>query len=452
VPRGGLRRRLGPRITYLSRLPLTDRITFFRELASSTFYGVYAGVAVPLIPIMARKVGMTPEAITAMVTTQFIGALSGVWMGHLAERRRKMPFVMWPNLGARAAVAALAFVRQPTAFLVVASLFYFLPNLTGPAYSSIMRTNYSAANRGRLMGNIRILIMIVSGAVSAAAGLLLAGNEDLLRWLLLAAGLSGILSSLAFATIKVRKDSPALAPGPPPIPSRVPHRAPSPIPPRGRRKESPLRVLAANRALFVFLGVLVLCATPDKLSVPLEPLWMVDVLHIDYAEASLVLGTVVYAASIAGYYLWARLLKRMNSFTLLALVVFIFSGRYVALALARGGVGLVPMSILSGLSNAGWDLVPLFCLLDLSDARSFTLAVGMHYTLFGIRGTVGPTLGTLLYSSGVPLSTLFLGIAAVIAVGGVLMLWFGRRWGHNPGQSAGRSAGQSASSSARVSS
>jgi len=450
--RGVLRRRLGPRIPYLSRLPLTDRITFFRELASSSLYGVYSGIAIPLIPIMARKVGMTPEAITAMVTTQFIGALSGVWMGHLAERRRKMPFVMWPNIGARVAVAALAFVRQPTPFLVVASVFYFLPNLTGPAYSSIMRTNYSAANRGRLMGNIRILIMIVSGTVSAAAGLLLAGNEDLLRWLLLTAGVFGILSSLVFATIKVRNDSPALAP------------APLRIPPRGRRKESPLRVLAANRALFVFLGVLVLCATPDKLSVPLEPLWMVDVLHIDYAEASLVLGTVVYAASIAGYYLWARLLKRINSFTLLALVVFVFAGRYVALALARGGAGLIPMSILSGLSNAGWDLVPLFCLLDLSDARSFTLAVGMHYTLFGIRGTIGPTLGTLLYSSGVPLATLFLGIAAVIAVGGFLMLWFGRRWGRppgqSPGQSAGRSpgrspgpsAGQSASSSAWVSS
>jgi len=417
--RGGLRRRLGPRIPYFSRLPLTDRITFFRELASSTFYGVYAGIAVPLIPIMARKVGMTPEAITAMVTTQFVGALSGLWMGHLAERRRKMPFVKWPNLGARAAVAALAFVRQPTPFLVIASLFYFLPNLTGPAYSSIMRTNYSAANRGRLMGNIRILIMIVSGAVSAAAGLLLAESVDLLRWLLLTAGVSGILSTLVFSTIKVRKDAPGLSP------------SPEPDLPLSRPTESPLRVLASNRALFVFLGVLLLCATPDKLSVPLEPLWMVDVLHLGYAEASFVLGTVVYAASVAGYYLWARLLRRMNSFMVLALVVFIFAGRYAALALARGGLGLIPMSILSGLANAGWDLVPLFCLLDLSDARSFTLAVGMHYTLFGIRGTIGPTLGTLLYASGVPLATIFLGIAAVIAVGGVLMLWFGRRWGQS---------------------
>ena len=406
-----IRRRLGPRIPYFSRLPLTDRVTFFRELLSSTFYGVYAGVAVPLIPIMARKVGMSPEAITAMVTTQFVGAISGVLMGHLAERRPKMPFVMWPNIAARSAVAVLAFVRHPTPFLVIASLFYFLPNLTGPAYSSIMRTNYSAANRGRLMGNIRILIMIVSGAVSAAAGLLLEANEDLLRWLLLTAGVFGVLSSLAFATIKVRRD------------------VPSPAQPLERPRGSPLRVLAANRPLLVFLGVLVICATPDKLSVPLEPLWMVDVLRIDYAEASLVLGTVVYAASIAGYYLWARLLKRANSFTLLALVVFIFAGRYVALALARTGPGLIPMSVLSGLANAGWDLVPLFCLLDLSDARSFTLAVGLHYTLFGIRGTIGPTLGTLLYSAGVPMDTLFFGIAAVIALGGWMMLWFGRRHG-----------------------
>jgi len=112
---------------------------------------------------------------------------------------------------------------------------------------------------------------------------------------------------------------------------------------------------------------------------------------------------------------------------LLAFVVFVFAARYVALALARSGAELVPMSILSGLANAGWDLVPLFCILDLSDARSFTLAFGLHTTIFGIRGTIGPTLGTLLYSAGVPLNVLFLGIGAVIALGGVTMLWFARR-------------------------
>ncbi len=396
---------------YLSRLPLTDRITFSRELWSGTFYGVFAGIALPLIPIMARKIGMTPEAITAMVTMQFVGAISGVVLGQLAARRPKMPFVLWPNLAARSAVAALAFARQPAAFLVIASLFYFLLNVSGPAYSSIMRTNYSHANRGRLMGNIRILVTLVMAAVSAGAGLVLAKNESLVRWLFLVSGLCGVLSSLVFATVKVRRDV------------EIPRAA------ADRPRGSSVRILAANRPFLVFLAVLVVCATPDKLSVPLEPLWMVDVLRIDYAQASFVLGTVVSVASVAGYFLWARALKRTNSFTLLAVVVFIFAGRYAALALARTGLQLIPMSILSGLSNAGWDLVPLFCILDLADAGSFTLAIGLNTTLFGIRGTIGPSIGTLLYSSGVPLNILFLGIAALIACGGVMMLWFGRRHG-----------------------
>jgi len=405
------RRRFLPRSPYLSRLPLTDRITFSRELWSGTFYGVFAGIALPLIPIMARKIGMSAEAITAMVTMQFVGALSGVVLGQLAARRPKMPFVLWPNLAARSAVALLAFARQPTAFVVIASLFYFLLNVTGPAYSSIMRTNYSHANRGRLMGNIRILVTLVMAAVSAAAGLVLIKNEYLVRWLFLVSGACGVLSSLVFATIKVRRDV------------EIPHAA------ADRPRGSSLRRLAANRPLLVFLAVLVLCATPDKLSVALEPLWMVDVLHIDYAQASFVLGTVVSAASVAGYFLWARALKRTNSFRLLAIVVFVFAGRYASMALARTGSELVPMSIFSGLANAGWDLVPLFCILDLSDAGSFTLAIGLHTTLFGIRGVIGPTIGTLLYSSGVPLNVMFFGIAALIACGGGLMMWFARRHG-----------------------
>jgi hypothetical protein len=73
---------------YLSRLPLTDRITFSRELWSGTFYGILTGIALPLVTIMARKIGVSTRAITAMVTMQFLGTSSST--NTLLPSRRKL--------------------------------------------------------------------------------------------------------------------------------------------------------------------------------------------------------------------------------------------------------------------------------------------------------------------------------------------------------------------------
>ncbi|MGD0727386.1 MAG: MFS transporter [Spirochaetia bacterium] len=405
--------------SYFARLPLTDRITFAKELWAAVCYGAFAGLALPLVPIVARRIGMSPAGITAMVTMQFVGALFGVLFGHLADKRAKMPFVLWPSLLARGLIGLLAFARTPVSYLIVVSLFNLLVNLGAPAYSSIMRTNYSDAYRGRLMGNIRIVTMTVSTVGSACAGILLHANEAIVRWLFLAAAVFGMLSALIFARIRVRRE--------PAIPSRAPESF-----------VGAFRTVARNAPFLLFMGILFLCATPDKLAVPLEPIWLVDFLHLEYGEASFLLGTVVSAASIAGYYLWARALKRFNSFTVLAVVVFLFALRFAALGLARTSSQLLPMSILSGIVNAGWDLVPIFCIIALADRSNFSMYIGFNTTCFGIRGLIGPTIGAFLYSSGVlPLGGIFLMIAALLLVGGGSLWAFSRGEGARLGARAG---------------
>ena len=404
---------INPRLTlrvYFARLPLTDRITFFKELQSSVAYGIFAGLALPLLPIVARTIGMSPAGITAMVTMQFIGSLFGIVVGRLVDRLPKMPFALWPSLIARASLAGLVFVRKPVPYLIIVSFFYLIMNLNGPAYSSIMRTNYSDANRGRLMGNIRVAVVIVSALFSAIGGLILSRNGHLVRWLFLVASIAGVLSSLAFGTIKVRR-----APD-------LPHSTP-----KAPLRQS-LRVVWHNKPYVIYNALMFLCALPDKLSIPLEPIWFVDDLHLDYAAASILLGTVVAVVSIGGYMLWARALRGFNSFMVLGLVVLAFAGRYAALGLARTPAQLIPMSILSGLNNAGWDLVPIFCMIQVADPENFSLYIGLNTTLFGIRGLIGPSLGTFLYSSGaLPMSGIFLLIAGLIALGGVLLLLYSRR-------------------------
>jgi hypothetical protein len=139
-------------------------------------------------------------------------------------------------------------------------------------------------------------------------------------------------------------------------------------------------------------------------------------------------------ASIAGYFVWAKALKRFNSFSVLAAVVFLFALRFASLGLARTSSQLLPMAILSGIVNAGWDLVPIFCIIALADKSNFSMYIGFNTTCFGIRGLIGPSIGTFLYSSGaLPLGGIFLMISALLSVGGTALWVFSRKRAARPG-------------------
>jgi MFS family permease len=394
---------------YLARLPLTDRATFYFDFWAGLCYGVFNGLAFPLIPIMARRIGLGSTAIAAMLTMQFVGALFGMQLGYFADRGRKMPFVVWPGVASRALLAPLAFFRDPGAFFVFASLFYLGVNLGSPAYASIMRSNYSDSNRAKLMGDIRLTLMLVSALCAMAAAVLLDAHGEALKWLFPLAAAFGVLSSLIFSRIRVRRLK-GLALGPHP-----------------HSRGGSLRLVLGNTPLLAFMGIYFLCTTPDKLAIPLEPIRLVDELRLGYDQASFLLGTVVSLASIAGYYVWGRAAKRTNSYILLAVVATLNAARFAVLALAGNAYQLLPMAALLGLANAGWDLVTLFCLIPLTDTANFSLYFGLHTTLLGVRGIAGPFLGAFLYNSHTfTLSAIFLFVAGLTAAGAVFLLFFAR--------------------------
>ncbi len=400
---------------YLARLPLTDRITFYYDFWGGLCYGAFNGLAVPLIPIVARRIGMGTTGIAAMLTMQFVGALFGMQLGYLADRGRKMPFVVWPGVVSRALLVPLAFSSDPTCFFVIASLFYLGVNVGSPAYAGIMRSNYSDANRGKLMGDIRLALMLVSAACSALAAVLLEAYGGALKLLFPIAGAFGVLSCLVFSKIKVRRP-PGVSAG-------------SPRPSRG----SSLRLVLGNAPFLAFMGILFLCTAPDKVAVPLEPIRLVDELHLGYHEASFLLGTVVSLSSIAGYFIWGRAVKRANSYLLLAAVTIMTAARHTVLALAGDAYQLFPMGMFLGLANAGWDLIPLFCIIPLADSANFSLYFGLSITLLGVRGIAGPFVGALLYDTGAfSLPVLFLLVAGLTMAGAVLLVLFARKAPRSP--------------------
>jgi hypothetical protein len=404
---------------YFSSLPLTDRVTHWWDLWSGLATGFFNGGCIAFLSIAARRVGMSDAGMALMLTMPYVGALSGILLGHLAERHGPMPFYLWPTLASRAVLLVLPFARGPDGFLAAASAFHLLANLGSPSYASVMRSNFSDEHRGRLMGNVRVLVVLVAAGTSWAAGAVLERWPEAWRWLFAGAAAVGIVATLFFSRIRPRRRLPSG----PPI-GRLSHG------PRGRPGLIvSLGELRRDGPFLAFLAIVFVCALPSKLAAALEPIRFVDELHIGWRDSGFVLGTVVSLAGAAGYLAWPRLLKRVDPFALLALVTALMAIRFGVIAAAARPVHLVPAGVLAGFNNAGWDLVCLFCVLRLADGDRFPLAIGLHTTLVGVRGLFGPGLGTWLYASGAAsLPTIFWLMAAVTLTGAAGMLWYSSRF------------------------
>jgi predicted MFS family arabinose efflux permease len=399
---------------YFSRLPLTDRVTHWWDLWAGLATGFFNGGCIAFLSIAARRAGVSDVGMALMLTMPYVGALSGILLGHLAERHGPMPFYLWPTLASRAALLALALVKGPNGFLAVASAFHLLANLGSPSYASVMRSNFSDEHRGRLMGNVRVLIVAVAAGTSWVAGAALERWPDAWHWLFAGAAAIGIVAVLFFARIKPRR--------------WVPVGRPAAGPPATRSLGASLGALRRDGAFLAFLAIVFVCALPSKLAAALEPIRFVDELKIGWQDSGFVLGTVVSLVSVVGYLAWPRLLKRFNPFALLALVTALMAIRFGVIAAATRPLHLVPASVLAGLTGGGWELVCLFCIVRLADSDHFPIAMGLHTTLVGVRGLFGPGLGTWLYASGaVSLPAIFWLLAAVTLVGAAGLLWYSIR-------------------------
>lgn len=391
---------------YLDGYPLSDRITFVYDMRGGASYGILAGVALPLVGVVGRRLGMSSTQLAILMGSQYIGFLLNLASGHLARRGDLRAQVFWPAFLARASLALVAFAVSPPAFLAIMIFYYIASNLIGPAYSTIMRLNYSDEHRGKAMGHIRIIQQVIAAIGAALAGAYLQAFPEGYRIIFPLGAAAGAASSLYFLKVRPRT-------------RRGGGKA------RGSEPESfsdSCGELAGDKSALVFMAIIFVAGFPDKLMTSLEPIRLVDELGAGYGAAGLVLGTVPLAAAVIGYFLCAKLADRIDPILLLVATIVLSSTRYLGLALARVPAHLLPGSFLNGVSNAGWDLLPLFAVMLFAEKSKVGLYMGLYNALIGLRGLVGPALGTWLYEgAGMRIADIYW-IAFGLEVAGAMLL------------------------------
>jgi hypothetical protein len=386
-------------------LPLTDRITYWHELWTGSLGGVYQGLGLSLIAIVGRRIGMSSTQMAVMLSMPYAGYLLSLGLGPLVRGRAATDWVFWPGVISRVLLLGIAFVRTPGAFMAIMCVHYVVSTFSGPAYASIMKTNYSDSNRGTLMSRIRILQTAVVAVAAFVAGQTLETHPAAYRWVVPLGACAGIASSFVFRHLKVRRAEQSSA-------GRL-----------GLR--TGLREVTANRPFLILMGAFFLCAGGGKLAIPLEPIRLVDELGMSYSQAGLIIGTITGVTSMFGYWLWGRLSKRRDPLELMLAVFVLGLLRNPIMALARSPWHVIPASLVSGLSSPGYDLVPLFAILGLAGPGSVPVYIAFHNTLIGVRGLVGPYLGTALHDgAGLPIASVYWIITGVVAAGALVMAAF----------------------------
>jgi len=390
---------------FLQRYPLTDRVTFSFDAPSAILAGAFNGLAITFTGIIGRKIGMDSYMLALMSISIFVGLFLSVWVGHLSEKGDKAAWVFWPGVISRGVVALGGLIVNPVLFLVVMCVYYIVSTFPGPAYSSIMRSNYSDRHRGAIMGSIRIIIQLTSAVTAGFAGWFMEANSAGYQILLPLAACFGIASSLSFRRVKVRKASPSV--------EGELHQ------PSFRQS---LREIAKDRWFLLFCGVFFVIGFPDKLIIPLEPIRFVDELNMSYGIAGVVQGTIPLLGSILGYFLCVRFSHRFSPLPLLVVTVLLASTRFLNIAVADNPYQLIPGAFLNGMALAGWDLLSLFALFLFASPEKVSLYLGFHGTLVGVRGVLGPILGTWFYE-GLHWSIVSIyWIAFWLEIAGVIML------------------------------
>ncbi|MGO8694056.1 MAG: MFS transporter [Rectinemataceae bacterium] len=413
---------------FLSRYTPTDRSTFSFDAPAAACVGVFNGLSITFMGIIGRRIGLDSRMLAILSISAFVSLFLNVWIGHLSDKGHKEAWVFWPAVVSRFLVGAALVRISPWFYLAVMSGYNILANLGGPAYASIMRSNYSDRHRGELMGYVRILIQICTAVSAGLAGSLMQDFPGAERFLFPLAALFGMASSFLFWQIRVRPSAPTEgedrgAAGD----ARADARGGAD--PRSKEKSAAeegflpsFRTMTKDRLFMAYMAIYFVIGFPDKIVIALEPIRFVDELGMNYAAAGLIQGTIPLVGALVGYLAYAKLAGRSDPFVALMITALLSSARFVNTAFALAPLQLIPGAFLNGIANAGWDLVPIFSLMLFARRERLSLYFGFHSTLMGLRGMIGPLVGTWLYAGlGMKISTIYL-VGFAIELGGTALL------------------------------
>ncbi len=367
------------------------------DFLAGVLFGIFGGLTMPFIPVMARRLGAAPLEVSLVVAAQAIVMLLSLLWVNLAQRAHPVRLVVWMTAVGRALFLVMPLVRTPGAFVAVVFLHHAFTSVAALGYGQVMRVVYPDDARGRIMGLVRvgmaaswIVASLVGGRVMQALPF---------QTVFAVAAVFGLAGSLLFLRMRVDGSQES-----------------------GERMAllGTWRTLKEDRQFRQFLGAIFVFGFGAWLMGPAIPIMLVDELHATNFQVGL-LGAVTSAFWIVAYFQVGRLIDQRTAPGVLALTFLIGSLTPLIYLLAVNPWMVLLSGVTDGLTSAGVDLGWLAALLQYAPQGRVPHYVAIFNTLVGVRGTAAPLLSGVLISS-IGVRPIF-GIAAVCILMGAWLMW-----------------------------
>ena len=400
------------------------------DLASSLLAAGFLAVIEMGGAIAKKGFAATDFEVALLTSGQSLGLIASFFVAHRASHASKMPLVLWPELAARLVLLPVAFLqpRWALAFVGLHALAQMFQSITIPARVTIYNLNYPPTRRGRIVGRIRQLQLIVTAGAALALSLLLdwtAGERKLVELLgdspfpadavvhavpLLA--LVGIAGSVVFGRIPVHDDP-------------VSRSAVVPIAETFRRFR---RVWREDRDFRRYQNYFFLFGFANIMTIPLTQIHAVEALQADYFDLALINVVLVQALMAVSMAFWGRKLDRHPPNFLRGVLNLIFSIDFLLLAFAPSIEWVYLGRLFRGIALGGGTLIWMLGSLYYARSREEApIYLGIHTVLTGTRWLTAPFVGVILKNFAGSARPVFLLSGLVIAATAVLMIRQSRR-------------------------
>ncbi len=392
------------------------RHNFTRHIIADSLFALFAGSAFPFVMPVLIRLGATDLWVGAAQAAPFIGLLFSMYWGHFSEGRPKVPIIVYSSIAARLLFIVLAMMANPVAFVGVYVIYQLVINIGGPAFPGLIHKIYPAEFRGRMVGTTRLFL----GAMQIAATFVAGRNLDKLGhhfWWSLAACLA-IVSALVFSRIREPQE-----------PERPARR------PKFSFREQ-VDLLGRDRAFLLFLLGCTVMGFGNLISSPAIPLYQVKKLAL--SSQQLATASMLYTTFWLGSYpIWGWVIDRLRPIYAVIGAVLLFALANFSYSLGYGFLSVLVASALFGVGDSGLDLGWNNQVMRLTSHQVSTYS-GIYLSFLGLRGTVGPLLGSLLLPM-IGLRSIFL-ISTVVIIIGLVPFFFVERAmiGHAPTGSLGK--------------
>ena len=367
-------------------VPLLARRTLvFGSIRSFAFGILETGPKTFFLLIAVRHFGAGDAAKTLVSLPQAFGLIAALLVvAYLARLPVRRSLVV---AGAMALAAAGFFAAASVSSLTWHILWLIPASATGavtlPLYTTIIKANYPARLRGRLVAVELLLAMLGSALFHLLGGAILESAGDRYRAVITAYGIANLVAAAALLF----------------VPSRRPRRAAG-----GSRAVSPLAALALlwrDRAFGLTVGAWFLFGLGSLLVAPLRILFLTEPRYgfdLPAVQVAFIAGTVPDIMRLVCTPIWANLFDRFNFITVRVGLNLVSVLSIVLFFQLHSVPAAIVGAALMGAFNAGGMLAWSLWVTRFADRENTAAYMSVHTFATGMRMMLGATIGIQLAS------------------------------------------------------